>query len=672
MNQRIIVLDFETFYDKDYTLRKLSYPEYILDPRFQVHGLAVDDGTGQAFYKPEDIPRLLKKLKNDVIVVHNAFFDAAILRWKYNFRPQVIVDTLGLANHVFGSSREQGGQRNDLDGLAIKLGFEPKNRAIDFIGMKSFTDDEWIALSIYAKHDASLTRRIFDALVERVSNPQFEFWLLNHTIDIYTGKTLGIDARKLKSVIEKVETRRTEIVKASGVAPEVLRSNQQFAEELKRRLREAKIKLPMKYRAPTKTEVKKALAKGEKVADKVAVPALSKMDPQFMELLEAGEGPVYDLIRARLVERSATNAVARIRTMLTYDKLGIGIPVHLVYYGAHTGRFAGGGGFNFQNLTSPDRTSDPLDKEIAQLIREAIVPGKGQVFVADDAAQIEARVLAWLAGEQPLLDQFATGADVYSGFISGAIGEDIHKPGAADPKETHGHLKLMRQVGKVAVLGLGYSMGVDKFMVTMQKDGSLRPQVGKGRKFDAKFSAGIVDAYRKQNPNIVQFWEDLNTAFMLAIKGRATSVGFLQFQREGRQDVSIALPSGRKLYYRMLRQVKKTGTQNYTGVDGKHHSKERTGYEWVHGNGQRIYGGLLAENTTQAVARDILVEAIYAAEEAGYPVVLHVHDEIVCRVPQAVGEATLAFLDKALSTAPEWGAGLVLAAEGRIANHLGK
>jgi DNA polymerase len=135
--------------------------------------------------------------------------------------------------------------------------------------------------------------------------------------------------------------------------------------------------------------------------------------------------------------------------------------------------------------------------------------------------------------------------------------------------------------------------------------------------------------------------------------------------------VAIRLPSGRKLYYRDIRREAYKGKAQFTGADGQSRDT-RKDFEWKHGGGQKIYGGLLAENVTQAVARDIIANSILECEQAGYPVVVHVHDEIVCRVPRRQADEALAFLLKSLSTGPAWADGLPLSAEGGIKSNLGK
>lgn len=641
-----VVLDFETYYStKDkYTLRHMSYPEYIYDPRFKVHGLVVDeDGQPPKWLWPEEIPEFLAGLPDDTVVVgHNLFFDLAILAWKYQWSPTYVVDTLLLANHVLGSAREGNG-RNDLGSLATRLKLPTAKGDLSFAdGVYVLDEPQRLMMEQYALKDADITRRVFDKLLPHVTNQQFELWLLDHTLRIYTDRPLPVDMALIAKAKTLVETRLKERRAAAGVAPIILSSNKQFADELKRRLAEHSIPVPMKR------------------GKKGMIPALAKSDPGFDALLRSGVPAVVDLIRGRLVERSATQALARLNKLAKYNEWG-GLRTHLVYYGAHTGRFAAGGGFNLQNLTSPDRAADPVDKEIAASIRAAILPGPGKKFVAVDAAQIEARVLAWLAGEYSILEKFATGADIYSEFISEVTGQTIRKPKETDDKDTAAKMKLWRHIGKEAVLGLGYSMGAEKFQARLRdpKTPQVAAMVEDGR-MSLKEVQKIVAAYRDQFTNIVQFWSELNRAFMLAKSGAMRRVGPLTVKRAGPNAVAIVLPSGRHLYYRNIRRE--------LGKDKEGKDK----WEWKHGSGQRIYGGLLAENVTQAVARDILAESIFDSEAAGYEVVLHIHDEIVLRTDEADAQDAHDWLVENLGTPPAWAKGIVLAAEGRIADNLGK
>ncbi len=666
---KTIIIDFETFYDTKgkYTLagtHALTYPEFIKDKRFKVFGMAVDDGQGQEWVPAHLVKEALHEYRNDIIVVHNAFFDGAVLRWHYKYRPAFIIDTIQLANHVLGSARDAGGYSNALDALATRLGLEAKGSNKNMDGVRDPDEAQLAALAIYAKQDAKLERQVLQKLLPFIGNIDFELWLLDHSIRIYTEKALHIDTAKLKIVVEKVKERRKQAIIEGGVPPEVLNSNKQFAEELGRRMVAHKLKVPMKK--PLKPRKDGVLL----------TPALAKGDLAFQKLADSPIEEISKLVNARIVERSAVTVAARLTTMAMYAKMGIGIPVHLVYYGAHTGRFSGGGGFNFQNLTSPSRGATAFDREVARLVREVITAGEGNVFVPTDAAQIEARVLAWLAGEQSILDAYASGADLYSEFISEVLKKDVHKPGEADKKDMAHYvwLGIMRQVGKESVLGLGYSMGEVKFYQNVKAGGSVKSkdlikfvaEGGFGKEIKVKggvttvMAQEIVAFYRNKYQMIVQLWDDINSAFMDAIKGSIRMVGPLKFEKIADRAVGITLPSGRVLYYRNLR---KEPEKTQTG---------QTRFVWKHGAGQRIYGGLLTENVVQAISRDILAESIRNAEDAGYPVVLHIHDEIVPRVPVAQGAEALAFMIKSLSTPPLWGKGMVLGAEGGITETLAK
>jgi DNA polymerase len=409
------------------------------------------------------------------------------------------------------------------------------------------------------------------------------------------------------------------------------------------------------------------------------IPAISKGDAKFIELSESDNPAVRNLAQARLAVRSSSTTIARLTTMQKYIDWGIGIPVHLVYYGGHTGRFSGGGGFNWQNLTSPDRAQNEIDKLIAKLVREAVEAPLGKVFVPVDAAQIEVRVLAWLAGQDDLTADFAAGADIYSKFISEVLGEDIHKPTDEDKKDPAKaqHLVLMRGAGKIAVLGLGFQMGADKFFWQLENKDKQLAKLIKAGKITLDFAAQLVKAYRDKYTKIAAFWGKIERAFHRARQGITTKLGPLTLKRVGVAAVAVILPSGRALYYRNIRQEERKNKRpkKYRSfADIKH--AQLDGYkelEWKHGAGQKIYGGMLTENVVQAIARDILVEqGIFAAEQAGYPVALHVHDEVVPLVEESDGQRVHDFLVKSLSTPPTWGEGMALSAEGKISKTLAK
>lgn len=320
------------------------------------------------------------------------------------------------------------------------------------------------------------------------------------------------------------------------------------------------------------------------------------------------------------------------------------------YHGAQTGRWAGRG-FQPQNLPRPAFSDtneciklfehndvdllealygDPM-VALSSCLRGMIVPAEGHRFLVSDFSAIEARVLAWLADEQGPLDVFRNGGDIYCHAATGIYQREI------TPKD-----KEERQIGKVAVLALGYQGGVGAFQ-TMAK--AYRVTVAD------EDADQIKVKWRKAHPKIVKFWYALEEAAMNAVrhKGADFKAGPITFKVYG--DFLFAkLPSGRRLaYYKPSISDK----LDYWGTDS------RLGGRWAK---LSTYGGKLAENVTQAVARDLLAEAMLRLEEHGYKVVASIHDEIICEMP--IGDGYLADMEQLMCELPEWAEGLPMDAEG--------
>jgi len=321
------------------------------------------------------------------------------------------------------------------------------------------------------------------------------------------------------------------------------------------------------------------------------------------------------------------------------------------YHGAQTGRWAGRG-FQPQNLPRPafgDTDNcielfrhrdagllealygDPM-AALSSCLRGMIVADKGHRLLVSDFSAIEARVLAWLADEQGPLDVFRDGGDIYCHAATGIYGRTI------TPKD-----KDERQIGKVAVLALGYGGGVGAFQ-TMAK--AYRVTV------EDEAADAIKVKWRKAHPKIVRFWYGLEEAATNAIRqqGHAFAAGPITFQCKG--DFLFAkLPSGRRLAYFHPRI--EAGRLTYWATDS------RLGGRW---GKVETYGGKLAENVTQAVARDLLAEAMLRLENHGYNVVASIHDEIICELPHGVG--SLENMEEFMTELPSWAEGLPMAAEG--------
>ena len=272
---------------------------------------------------------------------------------------------------------------------------------------------------------------------------------------------------------------------------------------------------------------------------------------------------------------------------------------------------------------------------LSQLIRTMLIPKDGCEFIVADFSAIEARVLAWLAGEQWRMDAFKNGEDIYCASASQMFGVPVVK---------HGINGELRQKGKISELALGYGGSVGA-LVSMGA-------VDMGLKEDEL--PDLVDAWRNSNPHIVQFWWDIEKAAVDTINDhKEREVGRIGFQFYA-NTLWIVLPSGRKLaYIKPKMQVNRFGRQSVT-YEGLNMANKWSRIE--------TYSGKLVENCTQAASRDLLAEAMWRMEKAGLDIVGHVHDEVILEVPK--GSITVEEVCSIMNQNPSWADGLVLNSAG--------
>lgn len=337
------------------------------------------------------------------------------------------------------------------------------------------------------------------------------------------------------------------------------------------------------------------------------------------------------------------------------------------YHGASTGRWAGRR-IQLQNLPrgklSPQeveevfkiikKSKDPVTEielfygdfldVVSSCIRGFICAEKGNRLIGVDFSAIEARVVAWLAGEERVLDLFRKNEDVY---VHAAA--DIYGIGVSEVS------KDQRQIGKVAILALGYQGGVGAFQTMASAYGV---QIA-----DAQ-AKEIVTAWREKNPNIKKYWYSLEAAALQALRNpsdiyKAGAAGRqISFKKEG-SFLLARIPSGRVLSYPYPRIEEKLAPWGDIVEQFSHRLVDGVTRKWV----RRVaYGGLLTENVTQAVARDLLAQGMLRLEEKKYPIVLHVHDEVGIEVKENFG--SLKEVEEILSQTPHWAKGLPISAEG--------
>ncbi len=278
---------------------------------------------------------------------------------------------------------------------------------------------------------------------------------------------------------------------------------------------------------------------------------------------------------------------------------------------------------------------DSTPNVLSELIRTAFIPKQGCRFVVADFSAIEARVLAWLSGEQWRLDVFTSHGKIYEASASSMF----HVPMEEITKGS-----TLRQKGKLAELGLGFGGAAGALISMGALDMGLTEEE----------LPPLVAAWRKANPHITQFWWDVDAAAVKAVtEKQKTKVGRIIFEYKS-GILFITLPSGRKLSY-----VKPRMAVNRFGRDGLTYEGISENKKW-----SRIetYGPKLVENIVQGTARDLLAEAMLRVEKKGYPIVMHCHDEIIAEVPEGTGSVDE--MCEIMAVQPEWAEGLPLRADG--------
>jgi DNA polymerase I-like protein with 3'-5' exonuclease and polymerase domains len=601
----IITLDFETYYAQDYTLSKGTTEEYIRSPRFEVIGVAVkvNDGPTEWFSGTHEETRAFLSRydwANSFALAHNTMFDGAIMSWRFGIKPKVWLDTLCMARALHGV--EVGGS---LKAVAERYGVGEKGTEVVNAKNKrlaDFTREELSRYASYCVNDVDLTRDVFKIMVEKF--PKQELKLIDLTLRMFIDPVLDLDTGLLETHLDKIKDWKDELLEKSGTTKEDLMSNPKFAELLKG----FGVVPPMKVSPTTGKETY----------------AFAKTDEGFKALAEDEDVRVQALVAARLGNKS-TLEETRTQRFIDISKRGL-LPVPIRYYAAHTGRWGGDDKINLQNL--PSRGPN------AKALKRAIIAPEGHMIVEADSAQIEARVLAWLAEQEDLVTAFANKEDVYKKMASKIYGvqeEDVTKE--------------QRFVGKTTILGAGYGMGAPKFQLQLKSFGT---------DIELHEAQRIIKIYREANDMISKLWKDANNSIKYMYQGSV-----LQFGRQGVLEVvdgGVRLPSGLVMRYDDLR-----GEQNEKGVEYTY--KTRRGRT-------RIYGGKVIENVCQGIARCIIGEQMLKIAKR-YRVVLTVHDSIACCVPYYEADDCKAYVEECMRWTPDWAKGLPVDCEAGIGVNYG-
>jgi DNA polymerase len=501
-----------------------------------------------------------------------------------------------------------------LASMAVRYGVGEKGtEVLSAIGIRRefFSPDTLAKYGEYCRNDVQLTYNIFQMMIA-AKFPKGELKLIDLTLSMFIHPVLKLDTEALKAhLVDTVAQKKAHLVSAlqavgkQDLAVKHILGDEEVQAEVRKTLMSN-----VQFAAMLKGLDVEAPIKISPTTGKPTL-ALAKSDEAFKELLEHEDPRVQALCAARIGTKS-TLEETRTQRFMDISKRGA-FPVPLRYYAAHTGRWGGTDSVNLQNLPSRGANAGKLKK--------AILAPEGYVFIDADSAQIEARTLAWESGQDDLVEAFANGEDVYKIMATAIYG----KSEAEITKDE-------RFVGKTTILGAGYGMGGAKFQAQLKTFGA---------EMSTDECARIISVYRDRYAKVPALWREAQEAIKCMMRGMTMKLG-----RDGLLTVDekgILLPNGLHIYYNGLGEFIENDKRQFT-------------YQTRNGP-NKIYGGKVVENFTQAIARCIIGDQMLKIAKR-YKVVLTVHDAIGIVARQEEADEARAYVESCMRWVPSWAEGL--------------
>lgn len=606
---RKITLDFESYYDKEFSLSKITTEEYVRSPKFETIGVAtkVDDGPIVWVAGDKAVRKHLESLPwhDHLLLAQNTAFDAFILSQRYGIKPVGYLDTMSMANALHGLS-----ESSSLANLAKLYGEADKGTAVVNALGKRLSDFSPIELEEYAdycKHDVELCYNIFHKMLPNF--PKTELRVIDLTIRMFTEPKLVLDEKLLVDDLMEIRaTKRGSLVslmKLLGVKNEdalkaQLMSNDKFADLLKSR----GVEPPTKISEKTGKEAW----------------AFAKTDEEFTDLGDSEDPIVAALVATRLENKST---IGETRTEAYADIAARGpYPFSLKYSGAMVTHRWSGFDTNPQNLPR------------GSTLRKAIMAPEGHMLVVADLSNIELRLGMWLAGQDDAVQQLREGVDLYKMFASEAFNLNYHKIA----KES-----IERFIAKVCCLSLIYGTGAEKLKNTIRIQSKGRTSVSMAE------ADRLKTLYREKNRWVTTAWGEGNDILeWIAGNESHTAYQFLPVMGSA----GIIKPNGLALEYPKL-----------------HWSHGEKGTEWHYelrrGRAvvkDKVYGSKVFQRIVQSLSRDVMAEHALKINQK-YWVAGLVHDEVICVVPESEVSGCKDFITSVMRTPPAWAPDLPLDCE---------
>ena len=588
-------IDYETYYDREFSLSKLTTDEYVLSDQFEVVGVSVKPNLDSeplwfsgTFEETKEWLTNVIDWPNTAVCAHNAHFDGFITTQLFGLKPYMWLDTVPMSKMAFPWLARHG-----LAKVAEHMGLGQKGTEVQMamgIRREKFTKDGLARYGEYCCNDVALCALICKELLEQI--PPLELYLVDMTTRMFTEPKLVGDTNRLMRYHNSVIDSKDELLDKAKISRDDLMSNVKFAEAL----RNLGVAPPMKISPRTGNETF----------------AFAKSDKEFTDLLNHPDDEVQTLVSARLGVKSTINETRALRLMeaSTRGKLA----VHLNHWGAKTtGRLSGGNKMNWQNIPARGQGAE---------IRKCVGAPAGETIVVGDSSNIELRVVMALAGQTDVVEKIRSGVDLYCDFASELYSRTITKDD-----------KVERMVGKVAMLSLQYGAGHARFKEMVR--------VMAGQEISEEEAQRIVWLYRSKHHAVVNLWRHCNDVILPAIKEQNVMTpvdvnGWFITTHKG-----FSLPSSVGVVYDGLwRDASGEWSYNSSG-------------KWT-----KIYGGKVVENLCQHAARHIVMWQT-ARINRRFPVALSVHDEAVCSVKNEQVDECVDYMTECLRMAPTWCSGAI-------------
>lgn len=622
-------IDFETYYDRDYSLKKMTPVEYILDPRYESIMLSVKRPNKKVFNLSGDkIEKFFRCLdpERTCFVTYNALFDQCICAWRHNFIPKLMIDAMGMVRAWHGHELKSVALAHVAPYLLGKFKGSAVHKMEGLHAADIHSMGLWNEYEAYCGNDSELTEEIFEKIMKD-GFPLSELIVMHHVLMMAINPQFILNGGELAIHLQDIQQEKdvllTKAMMIGADGKDTLMSNPKFAALLIA----LGVDPPVKISPTTGREAY----------------AFAKSDQEFTDLQEHPSVAVQAAVAARLGHKS-TIEETRTQRFLNIGHLqwpadymrwrGLGpntslAPMPLAYGAAHTHRLGGDWKLNVQNFPA---------RGVVNHLKRALMAQFQHVVMNIDSSQIEARIVAWLCGEWELLEQFAQGLDPYKIFAA-KVFQILPSQVTAE----------QRFLGKTSILGLGFGLGWVKFKHQVRvKSLEAIQYSGKGSELILldEESVNIVNTYRSTYTGVPSTWRSLNAAIsILAGHPGSYSLGPCVFSK-GR----VSLPNGLYLYYHNLRQTRDGWVYDYAGKP------------------RRLYGGALLENIVQALARCIVMDAAVriAARIKPVQLALQVHDALVCVVPDNMILIVGSIMKEEMNRQVAWAPGLPLACELKI------